>query len=104
MAVLTVIATGKVLSAMIQTFQGYFHEDGRFFSNQLPVQLPVGRRAIINFLDDDFAFDVPTDSQKQIKALDDLFAGLKVIDDEPADEAFDAIMSRRFHIGRKLDL
>jgi hypothetical protein len=42
-----------------------------------------------------------TDSQRQKEALDNLYAGLNAIDDEPPDEAFDAIMSNRFNIRRK---
>jgi hypothetical protein len=38
---------------MIQTYQGYFIEDGRFVSDGLLVKIPTRRRAIVNILDDE---------------------------------------------------
>jgi hypothetical protein len=38
---------------MIQTYQGYFVEDGRFVPDGLPAKIPTKRRAIVNILDDE---------------------------------------------------
>ena len=38
---------------MIQTYQGYFKEDGRFVPDSLLVKIPVRRRAIVNILEDE---------------------------------------------------
>ena len=38
---------------MIQTYQGYFVEDGRFVPDNLLVKIPIKRRAIVNILDDE---------------------------------------------------
>ena len=38
---------------MIQTYQGYFLEDGRFIPDSLLAKIPVKRRAIVNILDDE---------------------------------------------------
>ena len=43
-----------------------------------------------------------TKAKKQKEALSRLYARLSVIDDEPLDAEFDAIMNQRFNIGREL--
>lgn len=40
---------------MIQTYQGYFQEDGRFIPDNLSIPLPTRQRAIVNILDDEVA-------------------------------------------------
>ena len=91
---------------MIQTFQGYFQEDGRFvsISDRLFIQIPVRRRTIITILNDEIIEDAMTDSQKQKKALNRLYIGLNAIDDEPLDDEFDAMISHGFNIMRELDV
>jgi hypothetical protein len=42
---------------MIQTYQGYFLEDGRFITDGLSIILPVKRRAVVNILDDEVTED-----------------------------------------------
>jgi len=38
---------------MIQTYQGYFQEDGCFIPDGVRVRMPVKRRAIVNILEDE---------------------------------------------------
>jgi len=38
---------------MIQAYQGYFQEDGRFIADNLMVKIPINRRVIVNVLDDE---------------------------------------------------
>ena len=92
---------------MIQTYQVYFQKDGRFISDNLFVQIPVGRRTIVTVLDDEIGGIIEntiTDSQKQKEALNRLYSGLKVINDEPLDDEFDSFMSQGFNITRELPL
>ena len=44
---------------MIQTYQGYFGEDGRFVSDNIVMKIPVGRRTIVNVFDDEVIEFVP---------------------------------------------
>ena len=43
---------------MIQTYQGYFTEDGRFVHDGISIKLPTRRRAIVNVFLDETADDV----------------------------------------------
>jgi hypothetical protein len=94
----------KDVMKLIQTYQGYFQEDGRFVSENLAIQIPTKRRAIVNILVDEIIEDKTTASEKQKHALQCLYSGLGMINDEYFDEEFDAIMSQRFNIVRDLDL
>jgi hypothetical protein len=38
---------------MVQTYQGYFLEDGRFISDTSTIRIPARRRAIVNVLVDE---------------------------------------------------
>jgi hypothetical protein len=38
---------------MVQTYQGYFLEDGRFISDASTIRIPARRRAIVNVLVDE---------------------------------------------------
>ena len=50
---------------MIQTYQGYFQDDGRFIADGILVKLPAKRRAIVNIIDDEAtAPDVAADEKK----------------------------------------
>jgi len=43
---------------MVQTYQGYFTEDGRFVHDGINIKLPTRRRAIVNVFLDETADDV----------------------------------------------
>ena len=89
---------------MIQTYQGYFQEDGRFISDCIIVQMPVRRMTIINVLDEEINDGTIATSKKQKEALIRLYTGLKTIEDEPLDDEFEAIISEGFNIKKELDL
>ena len=38
---------------MLQAYQGYFREDGRFYVDNREVVIPTNKRVIINILDDE---------------------------------------------------
>jgi len=61
---------------MIQAYQGYFEEDGRFIANNTVVKIPVKRRVIINILDDEVN-DAKVDSEKEIEERKAIFESLK---------------------------
>ena len=88
---------------MVQAFQGYFQEDGRFIPDGMTVTVPKNTRAYVLVVPEE---PVPekTLSQRQYEAFQELWAGMDAIDDEPFDEEFDEIMSRGVHINRELDL
>jgi hypothetical protein len=93
--------------AMAQSYQGYFLPDGRLMTNGSPIKLPTEYMVIVNVLDDKVeepSVKTRIKAQKQKEALSRLYAGLAAIDNEPLDAEFDAIMSRRFNIGRELSL
>ena len=43
---------------MVQTYQGYFTEDGRFVHDGINIKLPTRRRTIVNVFLDETADDV----------------------------------------------
>jgi len=62
---------------MVQTFQGYFVEDGRFFSDSTLVKLPTGRRAIVNILEEEVGeTDAPS---RSIACIQDKLERIKSI-------------------------
>lgn len=92
---------------MIQTYQGYFQEDGRFISDSLSIQIPTRRRAIVNILDDEVAAISKTDSQ-QLKenALRQIFLDAEKVEDALTSEEwaeFENLRSRT-HLGRVVEL
>ena len=53
---------------MVQTYQGYFVEDGRFISDSALVKLPTRRRAIVNILEEEVVeVDAPSRSITSIQ-------------------------------------
>ena len=42
---------------MVQTFKGYFSEDGRFVPDGVLVKLPIRRRAVVNVFDEEVISD-----------------------------------------------
>ena len=88
---------------LIQTYQGYFQEDGRFIPDNPLTKVPPRRRTIINVLEEEIT-DVKTRSQAQLEAFERFVAANQAIDDEPLDAEFDAIINQRFNITRELNL
>ena len=48
---------------MIQTYQGYFKENGQFIANNTTVRIPSNRRVIINILDEIVDTEIKTDDE-----------------------------------------
>ena len=93
----------------IHTYKGYF-QNGLFISSE-PVSIPENIPVYV-VVDDEPVFlnynkpkqiDKATREQ-QLEALDQLFAALDEIDDEPLDEEYDKIIAQGVHCTGVLDL
>ena len=62
---------------MIQTYQGYFQEDGRFVPDGVLVKLPIRRRAIVNVFDEEVVCEGET--SKSDTALQDRIERIRLI-------------------------
>jgi hypothetical protein len=70
---------------MIQTFHGYFQEDGQFISGNTLVKLPALRRAIVNVLDDvpDGGNNLVNSShQQRVARILDIIAQAQTVENE----------------------
>jgi hypothetical protein len=68
---------------MIQTYQGYFGDDGRFVPDGIVMKIPVGRRAIVNILDDEVVKPKKqTVNQQQAAAVKKFLSDIAAISDE----------------------
>ena len=77
---------------MIQTYQGYFQEDGRFLTDGLLIKLPTKRRAIVNILDDDVTESHNTSRfenghTKKTDVIKDILAGAFAAEDSVLSDA-----------------
>ena len=93
----------------VQTYKGYF-QNGYFVPSE-PVSLPENTPGYIVVGDEPvfFNFNKPKQIDKatreqQLEALDQLFAALDEIDDEPLDEEYDKIIAQGVHCTGVLDL
>ena len=53
---------------MVQTYQGYFTEDGRFVPNGIQVKLPIRKRTIVNVFLNETADEVTPEPDKALQA------------------------------------
>ena len=69
---------------MIQTYQGYFQEDGRFIADNMIVRIPPHRRVILNIMEDKIIMQNETDKKEieerraMIKSLKGCMTGYEV--------------------------
>jgi len=52
---------------MVQTYQGYFTEDGRFIPDGISVKLPTRRRAIVNVFVEEKADNVLQEADTELQ-------------------------------------
>ena len=52
---------------MVQTYQGYFTEDGRFVPDGVFVKLPTRRRAIVNVFVEETADGILTEADRELQ-------------------------------------
>jgi hypothetical protein len=88
---------------VIQTYQGYFQEDGRFIPDSLLAKLPTRRRAIVNILEDEIV-EKNTISKEEI--FRQLFAEAGKAEDNLTDEDWAELEDSRSrtNLGRVVDL
>jgi len=72
---------------MIQAYQGYFQEDGRFIANNRIIKIPINRRVIVNILEDEIINSKTAQTvdkkeiakrKKMVKSLKGCLAGYEV--------------------------
>jgi len=85
---------------MVQTFQGYLQEDGRFIPDGVSVKVPPRRRAIVNILDeivedDTDASQKERDFQDRVDRIDSILAAASDAEDEMTDEEWDEMLNLR---------
>ena len=99
---------------MIETYQGYFKEDGRFVSNGLLVKIPAKRRAIVNILEDEMtetgeAVSGKGEHQQKVLDIKQILAdALKAENSGLTDTDWDELVNLRFRtnagLSRVIDL
>ncbi len=77
---------------LIQTYQGYFAEDGRFIPDSLLAKIPIRRRAIVNVLDDEI---VQPRQQTKTATIKGIIARALKAEDTLADSDWDEIANSR---------
>jgi len=86
---------------MVQTYQGYFIEDGRFISDSALVKLPTRRRAIVNILEEEVGeIDAHsrsiTNPQDKLDRIRSILAAAKAEEDNTlSDDDWDEMLSLR---------
>ena len=85
---------------MVQTYQGYFQDDGRFIPDGVSVKVPTRRRAIVNVLDEIIEYDTDVsqkerDIQDRVDRIDLILAAALDAEDEMTEEEWDEMLSLR---------
>ncbi|MDR1688396.1 MAG: hypothetical protein LBS21_07270 [Clostridiales bacterium] len=89
---------------MVQTYQGYFREDGRFVSDSLQIKIPAKRRTVISVFEDEIA-EAKTRSQRQSEALDTFLKEIKAVTNETiTDDDYADLENNRVNFRRELNL
>ena len=87
---------------MVQTYQGYFVEDGCFISDGSQVKFPSRRWAIVNILDDEVVDSdrgdidkVEESTQSKLEIIRRILAEAKAAEDELTDEDWEELENIR---------
>jgi DNA-directed RNA polymerase beta subunit len=88
-------AKGAIVS-MIQTYQGYFRNDGYFVADSPSVKLPTMRRVIVNILDDEHVEPAKNTSQQRAARLHKVLQdALAIENDELTGDDWDELANIR---------
>jgi len=85
---------------MVQTYQGYFQEDGQFISGNTLVKLPTLRRTIVNILDDEPVVDQDANNdihQQRVDRILNIINQAREVENELTDEDWDELTNIREH-------
>jgi len=84
---------------MIQTYEGYFLEDGSFVPNGIRVKLPTRRRAIVNVFVEEVADDVnpqtDTETEDRVKRIESILAAAVDARDDMTEDDWDEMLTLR---------
>jgi len=85
---------------MVQTYQGYFQEDGQFISGNTLIKLPTLRRTIVNVLDEEP--DVEQEqkneiNQQRVMQILNIINQAREVENELTDEDWDELANIREH-------
>ena len=84
---------------MIQTYEGYFLEDGSFVPNGIRVKLPTRRRAIVNVFVEEVADDVnpqtDTETEDRVKRIESILAAAVDAKDDMTEDDWDEMLTLR---------
>jgi len=84
---------------MVQTYQGYFTEDGRFVPDGTQVKMPTRRRTIVNIFLDESADNVTQQSdtalQDRIERIGQLLSAASSAENEMTDDDWDEMLTLR---------
>jgi hypothetical protein len=84
---------------MMETYQGYFQEDGQFISGNTLVKLPKLRRTIVNVLDDEYVSELEMEEtsrkQRVARILSTIAQARAVENDGMNDEDWDELANIR---------
>ena len=85
---------------MVQTYQGYFQDDGRFIPDGISVKVPTRRRAIVNVLDEVVKDDTGVSQkereiQSRVARIDLILSAALDAEDEMTEEEWDEMLNLR---------
>ena len=84
---------------MVQTYQGYFQEDGQFISGNTLIKLPMLRRTIVNILSDEPEEDsdlIKFTLQQRIAVINSIINQARAVENEGMnDEDWDELNNIR---------
>ncbi|MCL2249697.1 MAG: hypothetical protein FWC13_10555 [Oscillospiraceae bacterium] len=90
---------------MIQTYQGYFVDDGQFIADGTSVRLPTRRRAVVNIFEDDIADSdvalVDSAREQKIARIQDALAKAQAAEDELSEEDWEEFKNLRLNNDKK---
>ena len=101
-------AVKGVAMEMIQTYQGYFKEDGQFVPDSLLIKIPVRRRAIVNIFEDEVAGNNEAVYKKTLTVKKIIADALESENDDLTDADWDELANLRVQtnsgLSRAVDL
>ena len=85
---------------MVQTFQGYFLDDGRFIPDGVSVKVPTRRRTIVNVLDESIEENTEISQtdiiiQERVSRIDLILAAALDAKDEMTEDEWDEMLNLR---------
>ena len=83
---------------MVQTYQGYFQEDGQFISGNTLIKLPTLRRTIVNILDDEPVVDQDANNvihQQRVDRILNIINQAREVESELTDDDWDELTNIR---------